>query len=311
MAANRSLVAVIGSTILDLVYRVPRAPLSGESVVAKEFHLSAGGKGANQAVAAAKLGAPVAFYSCVGCDPLIEIALKPLSEAGIPLGGIQRSSKFATGTASITVLPDGKNMIVVSPGANMALESRAVLDNLAQLETLGIVVSQLETPIECAESSFALARRHGATTILNPAPFTPIPETLYSLVDFITPNEAECELLTGIQPTSTKACRDAADHLRRLGVSNVVITLGERGVFFKSGETEVMIPARAVEAVDTTAAGDAFNGAFAAFLASGSAVYPALQRAVAVAALACTRPGAQASMPTLDEVVAFAPDLPW
>lgn len=300
--ASSSRVYVIGSSIVDTVYAVQRFVQPGESLIAVHSQVHPGGKGANQAMAAARLGCDVTFFTCVGQDPFAETVLAPLAEEGVNLKYIQKTNRAGTGRASISVLPDGTNAIIVDPGANMQLQPRTLLGDIMALPDPAVIVAQLESPLECTEAAFLYAQRKKIVTILNPAPARKIPESLLALCEFITPNETECRILTGLDPHDLATCRRACEVLQGRGVGNVVLTLGDRGAFWKGPDAEAMFPARKVEAKDTTAAGDAFNGALAAGLAQGMDVYPAIQRAVEVATLCVLKAGAQESMPRLDEL---------
>lgn len=287
---------VVGSANLDFVFSTPRFPKVGETILGGVFASCPGGKGANQAVAIGKLGGAVSFIGCVGADAFGDVLETSLKSAGVDTRWLKRAEGAATGCASIVVDEAGSNQIIVASGANLSLSPDDVDSALRATDPV-IVLCQLEVPIETVEA----ASRYGKF-ILNPAPAQPLSEDLLSRCYAITPNETEMELLTGIQPSDIPSCRAAANQLLARGVKNVVITLGERGSFWKSTTDERLTPARKVHVVDTVAAGDAFNGALAWCLSRDIDWPTSLDTASAVASLSVSRSGAQDSMPTLAEL---------
>jgi ribokinase len=283
-------VLVVGSANADLVVRADRRPAGGETVLGGDTVVSPGGKGANTAVAAAKLGADVALLAAIGDDAYGEVLTGSLREAGVHTE-LMRIVARPTGIAYITVTPDGENSILVSPGANRALEPAAVEGALTGVK---VVVASLEVPLPTIDRAIAAAAAAGVRTLLNLSPAAKVGERTLAALDILLVNEHEAEWLLG-------SGGDPAG-LLDLGPRSVVVTLGARGalVITPAGTTTVSAPK--VEAVDTTGAGDAFSGALAAALASGSDLGVAVRRAVAVAAISVTRPGAQPSYPSAEEL---------
>lgn len=276
----------------------PRFPRPGETVTGATLQRFPGGKGANQAVAASRLGAQVAFCGCVGTDPAsseLEGALQ-----GIDTSLLCKSPEAASGIALITIDPSGQNQIVVAPGANLKLTVADVRRGADW--NADVVVTQLEIPLDCVEAALSMPT---GLKILNPAPFCEVPPSLLAKADLITPNETEAEMLTGIAPSDMDSCRRSAEALMKMGVGGVVITLGERGAFLMTEHLPpAMVPAFPVSAVDTVGAGDTFNGALAAMLASGLNLTAAAVKANVAAAISVTVPGAQGGMPTLAQLEA-------
>lgn len=300
-------ILVIGSLNTDLVVRVNRFPREGETLVGDSFQQFLGGKGANQAVSAARLGAQVSMVGRLGVDGFGDAQIAGLEADGIDTSGILRDPEAPSGIASITVDSTGKNRIIIVPGANMRCgveDVDAARDRIAEAD---ILLLQLEIPVESVARAIQIAAEVGTPVILNPAPAQAVDPALLANVDYLTPNEVEAEQLTGISVKSPVDAGRAAAQLLSYGVGGVVITLGERGavVVEKGGAAPVLMPAFSVDAVDTVAAGDAFNGALAVCLAQGAPLVEAARYAAAVAAIAVTRPGAQASLPYRSEVEAF------
>lgn len=299
-------ISVIGSANLDLTVKTARLPKPGETVSGGELLIAHGGKGANQALAAKRLGAEVRFIACLGRDQFGDEITRHLSEAGLPEDRLIRTGAARTGVALIVVDQLGQNQIAVAPGANHALTVDLIRDREDDIAWADVLLLQLETPIETVRWALERARSHHVLTILNPAPFRPIPEEIVPLLDVITPNEVEAEALSGLPVNGLAGAMAAGDRLRRHGYRNVVITLGAQGAFYVGlDEAGSHVKGFPVEAVDTTAAGDAFSGALAYRLAGGSNIGEAIPFANAAAALACTRRGAQESLPDRAEVDAF------
>jgi ribokinase len=292
-------IVVVGSLNMDLVVRSPRHPQPGETLLGTEFHTFPGGKGANQAVAAARLGGQVKMIGRVGADAFGDALIQTLSQDGVYTRHIARLQDAPTGVALITVDAAGQNTIVVVPGANGELSPPDLLAAESAFETASVVVMQLEIPLLTVAYAADLARRHGACVVLNPAPAQPLGTTLKQ-VDVLIPNQPEAALLTG-----AASARDAAKRLRASGVRSVIVTLGEEGVLVVEGETETHLPPHCVSVVDTTAAGDAFVGAFAVALAEGRSTREAAAWGNAAGALAVTRAGAQPSLPSRAELEQF------
>jgi len=298
-------VCVIGSANVDYTVGLPRLPDPGETVSGGTLLVNLGGKGANQAVAARRLGGEVRMIGCVGDDLDGRRIKDSLAAAGIDVAGLRSSPDAATGTALIMVDAQGRNQIAVAPGANHRLTVEMVAPHSESIAWAEVVVCQLETPLPVIRWALTEARSHGVTTLLNPAPIQPLGSDMLALVDYLTPNEHEAAGLTGLAVDSLESARAAAAQLLASGAGAVLITLGERGVLACDGETVVHFPAFPVEVVDTTAAGDAFNGALAVGLAAGGTLEQAIPLANAAAALTCTRRGAQDSLPDRVEVEAF------
>jgi ribokinase len=299
-------IVVVGSINLDLVVGADRLPLAGETITGNTFATFHGGKGANQAVAAAKLGYPVAMVGCVGTDNFGIQLRGALESAGVDVSQVNTVDE-SSGTALITIGSHGENSIVVVPGAN-ARVTPAVLEKAApMLERAGMILAQLEIPLETVEYLAQLAEKHRIPLMLDPAPARDLPESLLRRITWITPNETEAHALLahgteGRDATSEHAARRFLDR----GVKNVILKLGSRGCLIaQPNREELLVPAFSVTAVDSTAAGDAFNGGFAVALMRGLDVSRSAVFASAVAAISVTRPGAQPSMPTADEVNCF------
>ncbi|HEX7212579.1 MAG TPA: ribokinase [Methylomirabilota bacterium] len=300
---------MIGSANLDFTVALPRLPRMGETVSAGTLLVNRGGKGANQAVAARRLGAEVRMIGCVGDDDSGGEIRRALREQGIGVDGIATSSDAATGTALIFVDREGRNQIGVAPGANHRLTvemARAGEDAIAWAEVL---VSQLEIPVPVVRWALETARRRGVPTVLNPAPVQELSDELLSLVTYLTPNAGEVAALTGIEVRDLESGRQAAARLCERGAGTVIITLGEQGALVCDGASAVHFEAFPVEAVDTTGAGDAFNGALAVGLAAGGSLEQVIPLASAAAALTCTRRGAQDALPDRADVERFLQSL--
>jgi ribokinase len=298
-------VLVVGSSNTDMIIRVPRIPRPGETVLGGEFSMAAGGKGANQAVAAARAGGRVTFVARVGDDDLGARALADLAAAGIDTRFVLRTAGTSSGLALITVDERGENSISVASGANALLSVEDVEAAAAAFSAADIVLLQLESPLPTVEAALRLAKDNGVPVILNPAPARELDDALLALVSLLTPNEHEAEILTGIAVNDGSGARRAAGRLKERGAAGVVITLGERGVYASAGGFEGPVPAFKVDPVDTTAAGDVFNGALAVAIAEKLPMFEALRFAQAAAAISVTRPGAQPSAPTRAEMETF------
>jgi ribokinase len=295
---------VIGSTNLDLTIRSPRLPLPGETVTGSSFHRHFGGKGANQAVAAARLGAQVHFIGKVGGDAFGEDAREQLVKESVDVTHLYRASDASTGTAVILVDDAGQNSIVVVPGANGELTPQEVKVAAEAIQGSQYLVAQLEVPIPAVLEAFRIANAGHVITILNPAPASEIPDELLKRSEICTPNEIELARLTGLPVGTIDEVEAAARALRKRGAREIVATLGERGIFMLDGFGAKHFPAPQVTPVDTSGAGDAFTGALAVFLAEGCPIREAARRAQHAAALSVTRAGTQSSFPTRAELLA-------
>lgn len=295
--------AVFGSLNMDLVVRVARFPAPGETVSGHTFTAVPGGKGANQAAASARLGVETALVGRVGDDAHGEALLGALRESGVDVTGVTRTPGVPTGTAHIQVTDGGENTIVVVPGANHALEGSDLERLERALEGAAVLMLQLELPLPQVLGAARRAAARGVPVLLDPAPARPLPDELWRLCTLVTPNEHEAGVLTGLSVATDTGVRAAAEALLGLGAREVVVKRGAQGADWTDGETWHHVPAHRVRAVDTVAAGDAFNGALAAALASGLPRPEALAWGAATAAVAVTRPGAQTSLPTRAEML--------
>lgn len=295
-------VVVVGSSNTDMVVRARHLPRPGETVLGGAFARTAGGKGANQAVAAARLGADVTFVARVGTDTFGDAALAGFRAEGIECRFVTQDADAPSGVTLIGVDDNtGENLILVASGANAKLSADDMERARPAIEGAAVLLCQLESPLETVTAAFTVARAAGVVTILNPAPAQVLSNDLLTLVDVLTPNETEAALLTGAATPT-----DAARHLRAQGVLNVIVTLGADGVLLVTAQSEEHLPGLRVPCVaDTTAAGDCFNGALAVALGEGRTMRDAVQFAQHAAALSVTKAGAQPSLPTRAEVEEF------
>lgn len=299
-------VTIMGVFVADLAFRVDRLPQWGETVLGSSFRMGPGGKGSNQAIAAARLGARVSFISKLGRDTFGELARRVHGEEGVSTDFLFDSPTRETGGAAIVVDEKGENAIVVVGGAADELTGDEVDRAEERIAASAVFMSQLELKVPIVERGLALARRHDVTTILNPAPAVPLSPQMVSLADYLTPNESEAATLAGFQVRSVEDAERAAAKLMDLGAANVIVTLGARGALVVTPERTEHVPAvDAGAVVDTTGAGDAFNGGFATALAEGRDPVEATRFACAVAAVSVTRPGTAPSMPTRKETDAL------
>lgn len=307
MSLKRKPITIMGVFAVDLAFRTKHLPVWGETVLGSDFRLGPGGKGSNQAVAAARLGGKVQFITKIGQDMFGEIAIRTYSEEGVDTRFLFRTPHLPTGAASI-IIDDtrGENAIVVIPGAANALTCSEVDEAREQISASATFMTQLELPLPIVEHGLKLARRLGVPTILNPAPARELPDSLFELCDYMTPNESEAEALTGIAVSTLEQAERAADVLLARGVQNVVLTLGARGAFVKNASvTKHIIVFDAGPVVETTGAGDAFNAGLAIGIAEGKNLIDAVGFGCAVAAICVTRHGTAPSMPKRDEVEAL------
>ena len=300
--STRPSICVVGSANMDLITRVPRLPMIGETLHGRSFHLVYGGKGANQAVMAAKMGGAVSMVARVGGDVFGEGMLRNFREYGIDTTHVLVDATHSSGVAPIFVDDQARNVIVIVAGANGALSPSDVQAARDTILASSAVVCQLEVPVETTLEAFRIARSGGIRTILNPAPAQALPEELLALSDICAPNETETEQLTGMPVKTLEEAEAAGRMLLTRGLRTVVITLGERGVLALDGASVLHVPALKVNAVDPTGAGDAFIGALAVCLGEGLTLHSAVMRANVAAALSVTRLGAQVSFPTRAEV---------
>jgi ribokinase len=296
------MLTILGSTNTDMVVKTPKFPRPGETLIGGEFFMFSGGKGANQAVAAARMGGQVKFISRVGNDIFGQRALNEFQKEGMDIRFVSVDHDRASGTALILVNGEGENEIVVAPGSNGTLMEREVDEAREAIETANILLMQLEVPLSSVLHAAKMAHGKSVKVILNPAPAQALPEELYPLLHLITPNETEAELLTGIAVHDEASQKEAAKNLLDKGVAHVILTLGAKGVYYTDGQREIRVPAPRVNVVDTTAAGDVFNGVLAVGLDKGKSWEEAMTLAVKAASLSVTRMGAQAGMPYMHEL---------
>jgi len=303
---SKKWVTVMGSFVADLAFRVDRVPAWGETLMGPSFQLGPGGKGSNQAVAAARAGGKVSFISKLGPDPFGDMARNLYAKEGIDTQFLFKTQS-PTGAAAIIIdAQKGENAIIVVPGACFEVTTAEVDSAKSLLADSSIFVAQLELSLPVVEHGLALAHSLGVPTILNPAPATALPESIYQYVDYITPNETETAILTGVPVTDIASAEKAADAFLARGVRNAIITLGSQGVFVKNAQLKAHVPAvNAGKVLETTGAGDAFNGGFAVALSEGMDLVEAAKFGCATAGISVTRAGTAPSMPTRAEIDAL------
>jgi len=298
-------IIVVGSSNTDMIVKVPRIPKPGETILGGKFSTAAGGKGANQAVAASRAGGDVTFIARVGDDMFGQQAYSGFKEDQIDVGYVETDKVEPSGVALIFVDEKGENSIAVASGANAKLSPEDVNEAAELIQSADILLMQLETPLETIRRAAEIAAGAGVKVILNPAPAMPIDDPLLSTLTIITPNESEAELLTGIPVTDVDSAEKAAMALLERGLEVVIITLGSKGALIKTKEQKQLISGFKVDAVDATAAGDVFNGSLAVAIAEGKSLEDAVRFANAAAALSVTKLGAQPSVPKRDEIERF------
>ena len=302
----RNDIVILGVFVADTAYRAERQPRMGETILGNSFALGPGGKGSNQSVAAARAGGSVHFISRLGADDFAAMAQKTWAEAGVtPV--ITEDPESFTGAAYIFIEESsGDNAIIISPGAAARISAQDVEARADLISGAAVFITQLEQPMAAAHRGLALARAGGARTILNPAPAAPVPAEVLALCDHVTPNETEAEGIVGVTVATLDDAAAAAARFRERGVAAPIITLGERGAYYDDGETAALVPAMSAgPVVETTGAGDAFNGGFAVALAEGMAPLDAVRFGCATAAISVTRPGTAPSMPSRAEIDAL------
>lgn len=297
---------VLGSINVDHVIRVPYFPKAGETLSGYGYQIAYGGKGANQAVAAARLGACVTFIGTIGDDVIGQTMKTAFEQDGIDTQAIQAISNQSTGLAMIQVSDEGENSIVISAGANADLTEVKVEADRRLIEQADMLLMQLESPLQAVELAAKIAKSAGTTVVLNPAPARKLSDELLACVDMITPNETEAEILTGVKVVDEATAAQAAAVFHQKGIATVLITLGAKGVYVsEQGKQGEIIAGFRVQAVDTTAAGDTFNGGLVTALLEGKPMREAIRFAHAAAAISVTRLGAQTAIPTRAETEAF------
>ena len=297
VTGDRSRIVVVGSLNMDLVMRTPRVPLAGETLSGYQFSTLSGGKGANQAVACARLGGEVTMIGRIGDDAFGQVLRDGLLADGVDVSGVRTTQGVATGVAMILVEDNGQNRIVLAGGANDALFSDDLDEFAPVIEGARMLVVQLETPLPGVVRAVEIAHASGVKVLLNPAPVQSVPDELLAKVDILVPNESEASLLAGFEVEGVSTAYAAARLFRSRGVASVLITLGERGVAIVDDAGERHLPAERVEAVDTTAAGDTFIGGVSVGLAEGMSLDDAVRLGQRASALGVTRHGAQPSIP--------------
>jgi ribokinase len=284
-------ITIVGSFAVGLTMRAPKLPIFGETMLGTDFDMGPGGKGSNQAVATARLGAQSSLRAILGTDKLAGIATDLYAAEGVDTEFVTSQSARATGVGFIILNDKGENFIILDMGANELMDAKSVDMAEARIAESDVVMTVLEVPTEAARRAMELGRKHGARTILNPAPARALPPEIFSSVDYLTPNESELRILLGLPADDPRSSRELAAELRRQGVRNVAVTLGRQGALILTDELDQMVPAIQVDVVDTTGAGDAFNSGFAVALAEGRGIVDAVRFGVVCGAIACTKLG--------------------
>tara|TARA_B100001093_G_scaffold387858_1_gene373895 strand:- start:1395 stop:2294 length:900 start_codon:yes stop_codon:yes gene_type:complete len=296
-------ISVLGIFVADISFSGPKIPAVGETILGNKYNLGPGGKGCNQAIAIARLGGKVNFISKIGKDAYGELALDTLEKNKINTKNVIRDVNLQTGVAGILVDKNtGKNAINVIVGAPSTLKITEIDNQINVIKNSKIFLTQLEVPKDVTLHCLKIAKENGCLTILNPAPASEISKEFYKYIDYFTPNETEAEFFTGSKITNEKEAKQAADKLINLGIKKIIITLGEKGLFFSDGKEEIYMKASPVKAIDTTGAGDAFNGGLAFGLSKGKSIKECLELANKVAGISTTKLGAGNAMPYLSDI---------
>ena len=296
-------ISVLGIFVADISFSGPKIPAVGETILGNKYNVGPGGKGCNQAVAISRLGGKVNFISKIGKDAYGKLALETLKKNNINTENIIQDEKLQTGVAGILVdKQSGKNAINVIVGAPNSLKISEINSQINLIKSSKIFLTQLEIPKDVTLHCLKTAKENGCLTILNPAPASEISKEFYSYIDYFTPNETEAEFYTGIKITNEKEAKQAADKLINLGIKKIIITLGEKGLFYSDGQEEIHLKASSVKAIDTTGAGDAFNGALAFSLSKGKPIKACLELANKAAGLSTTKLGAGDAMPFIKDI---------
>lgn len=288
--------------MVGLTLRADRFPVAGETVLARDFDLGPGGKGSNQAVQVARLGAKVEFIGVIGDDDFGQIGSKLYADEGVGTTHLEVTGERNTGVGFIILDSSGDNRILLDPGSNDLFTPARVQAAGAVISQASVVMTQLEIPSETAREGLALGRSAGATTILNPAPVRPLPDDIYGHVSILTPNQSEARVLLGLEADDPADDLDLCARLLELGVGTVVLTRGEQGAVIVGADATIEVPAFPVEVIDSTGAGDAFNGALAAALSEGTTLHESVRRGTAAGALACTKLGVIPALPSRAEL---------
>jgi ribokinase len=292
------IITVVGSFAVGMTIRAPKLPIFGQTMLGGDFDMGPGGKGSNQAVATARLGARSSLLAMVGADKLASIASDLYASEGVDASLVVTREERPTGVGFIILNSKGENFIILDMGANELLDAAAVEAGEAQIAASDVVMTVLEVPTSAAVRAMELGRKHGTTTILNPAPARALPASIFESIDYLTPNESELRILLDLPADDPRSSRDLAQELRRRGVRNVITTLGRDGAMILTDTLDVRIPAIETEVTDTTGAGDAFNSGFAIALAEGRGLVEAVRFGVVCGGLACTKLGVIPSLPS-------------
>jgi ribokinase len=291
-------ITVVGSFAVGLTIRASKLPIFGETMLGSDFDMGPGGKGSNQAVATTRLGVRSSLVAIVGTDKLADVAMDLYAAEGVDASLVTARGERTTGVGFIILNHKGENFIILDMGANELMDAASVDLAEKRIAESDVVMTVLEVPVAAAARAMELGRKHGAKTILNPAPARQLPDAIFASVDYLTPNESELRILLGLPADDPRSSRDLARELRRRGVRNVVVTLGRSGALILNDELDVMVPAMEVEVTDTTGAGDAFNAGFAVALAEGRNIVEATRFGVVCGGIACTRLGVIPSLPS-------------
>ncbi|MDA8822240.1 ribokinase [Candidatus Pelagibacter bacterium] len=296
-------ISVLGIFVADISFSGPKIPIIGETILGNKYNVGPGGKGCNQAIAIARLGGEVNFISKIGKDAYGELALSTLKKNNINTDNIIQDENLQTGVAGILVDQNsGENAINVIVGAPSSLKISEINKQINLIKNSKIFLTQLEVPKDVTLHCLKTARENGCLTILNPAPASEITKEFFSNIDFFTPNETEAEFYTGIKITNEQEAKQAAEKLIHLGIKKIIITLGKKGLFYSDGKEEIYLKANQVKAIDTTGAGDAFNGGLAFGLLKGKSIKECLELANRVAGISTTKLGAGNAMPFLKDI---------
>ena len=299
---TKPVITVVGSFAVGMTLRTQRMPVFGETLVGSDFDMGPGGKGSNQAVGVARLGAQAHFAGIIGDDRLGDIAVDLSAEEGVDTAYLQRTKAMATGVGFIILNAEGENGIILDMGANELMDGAFVDRVEEKIARSDVVMSVLEIPVEAAARAMALGKKHGVRTILNPAPATALDESVLRNVDYLSPNETELRILLGLAPDDPADTVDLAGQLRSRGVGNLIVTMGEKGALILTEDGQEEVPGESVEVVDTTGAGDAFNAGLAVALAEGRGLAEAVAFANRCGALACQALGVIPGLATRDMV---------
>ena len=299
---NKKKIVIVGSANTDMVISADHFPLPGETLMGTNFMTNFGGKGANQAVAAARLGGQTVFIGKVGNDNFGTSIISNLESEGINVSHLYTTQKTSTGVALITTIPSGENSIIVNAGANGQLTADDVRDSEEVIAEAGTVLMQLETPVAALTEAAKLGKKHGAFTVLNPAPASLLPHELLENIDLLIPNETEASSISGVEIKDESTAMEAISAIQGMGVKNVIITVGSKGAIAKVDGKMIMVPAFKVKAIDTTAAGDTFCGALCVALSEGKDIEAAIRFGNKASSVSVTRKGAQLSIPQRKEL---------